>query len=62
MVLSGFVSFSDVVSGSLSALLAANQKLHLKIVVGYPCFYPRKTLVALTPGQPQWHWRTLVFT
>ena len=33
----------------LAAVLAANQKLHLKIVVSYPCFYPRIALVALTP-------------
>ena len=33
----------------LAALLAANQKLHLKIVVSYPCFYPRIALVTLTP-------------
>ena len=33
----------------LTALLAANQKLHLKIVVSYPCFYPRIALVAPTP-------------
>ena len=35
----------------LAALLAANQKLHLKIVVSYPCFYPRIVLVAPTPCQ-----------
>ena len=29
--------------------LPANQKRHLKIVVIYPCFYPRIALVALTP-------------
>ena len=34
----------------LAALLTANQELHLKILVGYPCFYPRIALVALTPG------------
>ena len=34
----------------LAALLAANQKLRLKIVVSYPCFYPRIAFVAPTPG------------
>ena len=34
----------------LAALLTANQELHLKIVVGYPCFYPRIALVAPIPG------------
>ena len=34
----------------LEALLAANQKLYLKIVVNYPCLYPEMALVALTPG------------
>ena len=34
----------------LAALLAANQKLHLKIAVSYPCFKPRIVLVAITPG------------
>ena len=33
----------------LPALLAANQKLHLKIVVSYQCFNPMIALVALTP-------------
>ena len=42
-------SFSNVASDWLAALLAANQKLHLKIVVSYPCFYPRIALVTLTP-------------
>ena len=35
----------------LAALLVANQKLHLKILVIYPCFYPRIALVALIPGR-----------
>ena len=34
----------------LTALLAANQKLHLKIVVSYPCFHPWILLVAPTLG------------
>ena len=34
----------------LAALLAAHQKLHLKIVVSYPCFYPGIALVTLTHG------------
>ena len=42
--------FSNVASDWLTALLAANQKLHLKIVVSYPCFYPRIALVAPTPA------------
>ena len=37
----------------LAALLAANQKLHLKIVVNYPCFYPWIALVGPTPAG--WH-------
>ena len=41
----------NVASDWLAALLAANQKLHLKIVVSFPCFYPRIALVARTPGQ-----------
>ena len=32
----------------LAALLAANQRLHLKIVVSYPCFYTKIALVVLT--------------
>ena len=37
----------------LTAMLAAYQKLHLKFVVTYPCFYPRIALVALTPGRQE---------
>ena len=42
--------FSNVASDWLAAVLAANQKLHLKIVVSYPCFYSRIVLVVLTPA------------
>ena len=48
--------FSNVASDWLAALLAANQKLHLKIVISYPCFYPRIALVLLTPGKQAIIW------
>ena len=48
--------FSNVASDWLAALLAANQKLHLRIVFSYPCFYPRVTLVTLTPGSCYWNY------
>ena len=50
-------AFSNVAFDWLAALLTANQKLHLKIVVSYPCFYPRKALVVLTPGLQQPYYR-----
>ena len=49
-----------VASDWLAALLAANQKLHLKIVVSYPCFYPRIALVALTPGGKMSYYKPFV--
>ena len=45
----------------LAALLAANQELHLKNVVSYPCFCPRISSVALTPGRYDCNLKLVIF-
>ena len=43
--------FSDVASDWQAALLAANQKLHLKIMVSYPCFLSKNSVSSTNSSQ-----------